>query len=128
MSVVEVAQQNTGAVICCAIFAFGNYVVAGDYLLLGAITTIIVVTAVMAEIGARFEKQAGSGARGSAGPVCNGGACAGEEPGPAEWAASRSRRRGGPGAVSTSSHGWCCRHPRVITRFGEIAVKEQRDA
>ena len=56
-SVVVVAQQNTGAVICCAIFAFGKYVVAGDYLLLGAIVTIVVVTLVMAELGARFEKK-----------------------------------------------------------------------
>jgi bile acid:Na+ symporter, BASS family len=59
VSAVAVAQQNTGAVICCAIFAFGKYVVAGDYMLLGAILTIIVVTAAMAELGARFEKQQG---------------------------------------------------------------------
>ncbi len=57
VSAVVVAQQNTGAVICCAIFAFGKYVVAGDYLLLGAIVTIIVVTLFMAELGARFEKK-----------------------------------------------------------------------
>lgn len=57
VSVVAVAQQNTGAVICCAIFAFGKYTVAGDYMLLGAIVTILVVTFVMAELGARFEKQ-----------------------------------------------------------------------
>jgi len=59
VSVVAVAQQNTGAVICCAIFAFGKYGVAGDYMLLGAILTIVVVTAVMAELGARFEKKQG---------------------------------------------------------------------
>jgi len=58
-SVVAVAQQNTGAVICCAIFAFGKYTVAGDYMLLGAIVTILVVTLVMAEIGSRFEKKQG---------------------------------------------------------------------
>ena len=57
VSMVAVAQQNTGAVICCAIFAFGKYVVAGDYLLLGAIVTIIVVLFVIAELGARFEKK-----------------------------------------------------------------------
>ena len=51
VSMVAVAQQNTGAVICCAIFAFGKYVVAGDYLLLGAIMTIIVVMVFMAELG-----------------------------------------------------------------------------
>ena len=44
VSVVAVAQQNTGAVICCAIFAFGKYTVAGDMMLLGAIMTIVVVT------------------------------------------------------------------------------------
>jgi len=58
-SMVAVAQQNTGAVICCAIFAFGKYEVAGDYLLLGAIVTILVVTFVMADLGARFEKKKG---------------------------------------------------------------------
>jgi len=57
VSMVAVAQQNTGAVICCAIFAFGKYTVAGDYMLLGAIVTIIVVLLVMAELGARFEKK-----------------------------------------------------------------------
>ena len=55
-SMVAVAQQNTGAVICCAIFAFGKYTVAGDMMLLGAIVTIVVVLLVMAELGARFEK------------------------------------------------------------------------
>lgn len=57
VSVVAVAQQNTGAVICCAIFAFGKYVVAGDMLLLGAIVTIVVVMLTMAELGARYEKK-----------------------------------------------------------------------
>jgi BASS family bile acid:Na+ symporter len=57
VSSVAVAQQNTGAVICCAIFAFGKYTVAGDYMLLGAIVTILVVTLVMAELGARFERK-----------------------------------------------------------------------
>jgi bile acid:Na+ symporter, BASS family len=59
VSAVAVAQQNTGAVICCAIFPFGAYLVAGDMMLLGAIVTIIVVTAVMAEVGVRFEKAHG---------------------------------------------------------------------
>jgi len=59
VSMVAVAQQNTGAVICCAIFAFGKYTVAGDMMLLGAIVTIIVVVVVMAELGARFEKKQG---------------------------------------------------------------------
>jgi len=57
VSMVAVAQQNTGAVICCAIFAFGRYTVAGDMMLLGAIVTILVVMLFMAEIGARFEKK-----------------------------------------------------------------------
>ena len=57
VSMVAVAQQNTGAVICCAIFAFGRYTVAGDYMLLGAIVTIVVVMLFMAELGARFEKK-----------------------------------------------------------------------
>ena len=30
VSAVAVAQQNTGAVICTAIFALGTYIVAGD--------------------------------------------------------------------------------------------------
>jgi len=59
VSMVAVAQQNTGAVICCAIFAFGKYTVAGDMMLLGAIVTIVVVLLVMAELGARFEKKQG---------------------------------------------------------------------
>jgi bile acid:Na+ symporter, BASS family len=57
VSVVSVAQQNTGAVICCAVFAFGAEAVAGSYMLLGAIATIIVVVAVMAEVGAKYEKH-----------------------------------------------------------------------
>ena len=57
VSMVAVAQQNTGAVICCAIFAFGKYVVAGDYLLLGAIVTIVVVMGFMVELGKRFEDK-----------------------------------------------------------------------
>jgi BASS family bile acid:Na+ symporter len=56
VSSVSVAQQNTGAVICCAIFPLGPYLVAGDYLLLGAILTIVVVLAFMLELGARFAK------------------------------------------------------------------------
>jgi predicted Na+-dependent transporter len=50
VSAVSVAQQNTGAVICCVVFALGKYLVAGDYMLLGAIVTIIVVAAAMAEL------------------------------------------------------------------------------
>jgi bile acid:Na+ symporter, BASS family len=57
VSAVAVAQQNTGAVICCAIFALGKYTVAGDMMLLGAIVTIIVVTLWMAELGRRVEKK-----------------------------------------------------------------------
>jgi BASS family bile acid:Na+ symporter len=57
VSAVAVAQQNTGAVICCAIFAFGRFTVAGDMMLLGAIVTIVVVMLTMAELGARFEKK-----------------------------------------------------------------------
>ena len=57
VSMVAVAQQNTGAVICCAIFAFGKYVVAGDYLLLGAIVTIVVVMGFMLELGKRVEDK-----------------------------------------------------------------------
>ena len=56
-SAVSVAQQNTGAVICCAIFPLGPYLVAGDFLLLGAIVTIVVVLAFMLELGARLEKK-----------------------------------------------------------------------
>jgi predicted Na+-dependent transporter len=57
VSAVAVAQQNTGAVICCAIFPLGVYTVAGDMMLVGAITTIIVVMLAMAELGARYEKH-----------------------------------------------------------------------
>jgi len=57
VSAVAVAQQNTGAVICCAIFAFGKFTVAGDMMLLGAIVTIIVVMLFMAELGSRYEKK-----------------------------------------------------------------------
>ncbi len=57
VSAVAVAQQNTGAVICCAIFAFGKYMVAGDMLLLGAIVTIIVVMLTMAKLGSSYEKK-----------------------------------------------------------------------
>jgi bile acid:Na+ symporter, BASS family len=57
VSMVAVAQQNTGAVICCAIFPLGIYTVAGDMMLVAAITTIIVVMLAMAELGARYEKH-----------------------------------------------------------------------
>jgi len=69
VSAVAVAQQNTGAVICCAIFAFGKYVVAGDMMLLGAIVTIVVVMLTMAELGARFEKRQGLAPRAPAAPL-----------------------------------------------------------
>ena len=57
VSAVAVAQQNTGAVICCAIFAFGKFTTAGDMMLLGAIVTIVVVMLTMAELGSRYEKK-----------------------------------------------------------------------
>jgi predicted Na+-dependent transporter len=57
VSIVAVAQQNTQAAICCAIFPLGVYTVAGDFILVGAITTIVVVMLMMAELGARFEKH-----------------------------------------------------------------------
>ena len=70
VSSVAVAQQNTGAVICCLIFPLGEYVVAGDYALLGAGGTIIVVLAVMLELGKRFmAKQATATAPGVQAPV-----------------------------------------------------------
>ena len=49
VSMAGVALQNTGAVICCAIFAFGRYEDAGSMMLVGAIVTIIVVFPVMAD-------------------------------------------------------------------------------
>ena len=57
VSAVATAQQNTGAVICVAIFGLGAYTVAGVTMLVGAIVTIIVVMLVMAEIGMRYEKS-----------------------------------------------------------------------
>jgi bile acid:Na+ symporter, BASS family len=57
VSAVGVAQQNTGAAICAAIFALGKYTTAGDMILLGAILTIVIVAWVMAELGVRFEKK-----------------------------------------------------------------------
>lgn len=57
VSCVSVAQQNTGAVICCAIFPLGPYLVAGDYLLLGALLTIVVVLVFMLELGTRFARK-----------------------------------------------------------------------
>lgn len=53
VSAVSVAQQNTSVVICCAIVPLGKYLVAGDYIMLGAIVTIVVVLAVMLELGKR---------------------------------------------------------------------------
>ena len=57
VSIVAVAQQNTQAAICCAIFPLGVYTVAGDFILVGAITTIIVVMLTMAELGKRYDKH-----------------------------------------------------------------------
>jgi BASS family bile acid:Na+ symporter len=57
VSSVSVAQQNTGAVICCAIFPLGPFLVAGDYLLLGAVVTIVVVLVAMLEVGARLSRR-----------------------------------------------------------------------
>jgi bile acid:Na+ symporter, BASS family len=57
VSIVAVAQQNTQAAICCAIFPLGVYTVAGDFILVGAITTIIVVLFTMAELGKRYERH-----------------------------------------------------------------------
>ncbi len=72
VSSVSVAQQNTGAVICCLIFPLGEYVVAGDYALLGAGGTIIVVLAVMLELGKRFmEKHATVPAPAAPAPVAS---------------------------------------------------------
>lgn len=60
VSSVSVAQQNTGAAICVAIFAFSPFTVAGDYILIGALTTIVVVMVVMAFLGSRLDKKAGT--------------------------------------------------------------------
>jgi hypothetical protein len=64
VSAVAVAQQNTGVVICCAIVPLGKYLVAGDYILLGAIVTIVVVLTAMLELGKRAGAQVA--ARGTA--------------------------------------------------------------
>ena len=53
VSAVAVAQQNTGVVICCAIVPLGKYLVAGDYILLAAMVTIVVVLVCMLEVGKR---------------------------------------------------------------------------
>jgi hypothetical protein len=58
VSAVAVAQQNTGVVICCAIVPLGRYLVAGDYILLGAIVTIVVVLACLLEVGKRAGARA----------------------------------------------------------------------
>jgi bile acid:Na+ symporter, BASS family len=77
VSAVATAQQNTGAVICVAIFGLGAYTVAGVTMLVGAIVTIIVVMLVMAEIGMRYEKthpvtEAAAQAAPAAAPVATG--------------------------------------------------------
>ncbi len=69
VSVVAVAQQNTQAAICCAIFPLGIYTVAGDFILVGAITTIIVVMLTMAELGKRYEKHLPATAPAAAAPA-----------------------------------------------------------
>ena len=56
VSMVAVAQQNTGAVICTAIFGLGAFTVAGVTMLVGAIVTIVVVMLTMAELGHRYAK------------------------------------------------------------------------
>ena len=102
VSAVVVAQQNTGAVICCAIFPFGAYLVAGDMMLLGAIVTIVVVTMVMAELGARFEKAHGlAPAAPQVTPVA---ATAAAPPAPAATASQPPSTKSGPGAA-TPAHG-----------------------
>jgi BASS family bile acid:Na+ symporter len=57
VSSVSVAEQNTCVVICCAIFPLGPYLVAGDYVLLSAVLTIVIVLAFMLELGVRFAKK-----------------------------------------------------------------------
>jgi predicted Na+-dependent transporter len=57
VSAVAVAQQNTGAVICCLIFPLGKYLIAGDFALLGAGITILVVLVVMLEVGKHFTEK-----------------------------------------------------------------------
>lgn len=70
VSAVAVAQQNTGAVICCLIFPLGDYLVAGDFGLLGAVLTIVVVLAAMLELGKRFmEKHATASAPAAPAPA-----------------------------------------------------------
>ena len=70
VSAVAVAQQHTGAVICCLIFPLGDYLVAGDFGLLGAVLSIVVVLAVMLELGKRFlEKHATAPAATATTPV-----------------------------------------------------------
>ena len=58
VSAVAVAQQNTGVVICCAIVPLGKYLVAGDYILLAAMVTIVVVLVCMLEVGRRAGARA----------------------------------------------------------------------
>ena len=57
VSMVGVAQQNTGAAICVAIFALSPFITAGDYILIAALTTIVVVMLVMADLGERLAKR-----------------------------------------------------------------------
>jgi BASS family bile acid:Na+ symporter len=59
VSSVGVAQQNTGAAITVAIFAFSPFMLAGDYILVAALTTIIVVMLAMVELGTRLAKRTG---------------------------------------------------------------------
>jgi bile acid:Na+ symporter, BASS family len=56
-SAVATAQQNTGAVICTAVFGLGAYTVAGVTMLVGALMTIAVVLIVMAELGRSYAKS-----------------------------------------------------------------------
>jgi len=71
VSAVSVAQQNTMAVICVAIFGLGKYTVAGDYILIGSIVTIIIVMLTMAELGARLAKKQEATPTGAAATTAN---------------------------------------------------------
>ena len=86
VSVVATAQQNTGAAICVAIFAYSKYTIAGDYILIGALTTIVVVMLVMAELGERFDKSNPVAATPAEAPAPAAGAAPAAAPAPAQIA------------------------------------------
>ena len=56
-----------------AIFAFSQFTVAGDYRLVGAVTTITVVTVGMAEVGAWLDRQEASAQAGALAPRATSG-------------------------------------------------------